>query len=110
MAILLSGLCLVHCLLGALIVSSIALAGDMLGHEVHVIGLGLALPLALVALWRGLRVHGQLGVLLLGVVGIGLMAASLFVDHAAALEVWFSVGGVMILAAAHIWNMRAVRG
>lgn len=108
-AILLSGLCLVHCLLGALLLSTMAIAGGMLGHEVHIIGLALALPLAFVALWRGLRIHGQLGVLGLGVAGLGLMAASLFADHAAAQEIWFSVSGAVILAGAHIWNLKAVR-
>ena len=99
-----------HCLVGALLVSSMAIAGGLLGHGVHVIGLGFALPLALFALWRGLRIHGQLGVLGLGMLGIGLMTTSLFVAHAAAQELWFSVSGVVVLALAHIWNLRAVRG
>jgi hypothetical protein len=109
LAIFLSGLCLVHCLLGAMLLSGLALAGGMLGHDVHVVGLALALPLAAVALWRGLRVHGRLGILLVGIVGIGLMAASVFMAHGGSLEMALSVGGVIVLALAHVWNLRAVR-
>ena len=109
LAVFLSGLCLVHCLLGALLLSGMAIAGGALDHDIHIVGLSLALPLAVVALWRGLRVHGHLGVLVTGVIGIALMAASIFVTHAGALEVILSVFGVTVLAVAHIWNLRAVR-
>ena len=109
LAIFLSGLCLVHCLLGALLLSGMAIAGGALDHDVHVVGLALALPLAAVAIWRGLRVHGNLGVLIMGVGGIGLMGASVFAVHAGGLEMALSVGGVIVLALAHFWNLRAVR-
>ncbi|WP_416908365.1 MAG: MerC domain-containing protein [Polymorphobacter sp.] len=108
-AILLSGLCLVHCLAGALLVASLTLVGGWMSHEVHSIGLMLALPLAVVALWRGVQAHGRWGVVAVGVVGIALMSASLFPDHGDALEIWLSVTGVLVLAAAHFWNMRAAR-
>jgi hypothetical protein len=109
LAILLSGLCLLHCLLGALLLSGLVVAGGMLSHDVHVVGLALALPLAAVALWRGVRVHGRLGVLLTGACGILLMAASVFAVHAGDLEMALSVSGVVVLALAHVWNLRAVR-
>lgn len=109
LAILLSGLCLLHCLMGALLLSGLALAGGMLDHDVHVVGLAVALPLAAIALWRGVRVHGNLLVLLTGAVGILLMALSIFATHAGDLETGLSVSGVIVLAMAHIWNLRAVR-
>ena len=86
-----------------------AMAGGVLSHDLHVVGLALALPLAVVALWRGLRVHGNAGVLLAGVIGVALMAASVFMVHGATLEIWLSVAGVATLALAHFWNLRAVR-
>ncbi len=84
-----------------------AVSGQLLDHQVHVIGLVLALPLAVVALWRGQLLHRRRIIAALGAAGIGLMAASIFVGHGALLEIAASVLGVSLLAVAHIWNMRA---
>jgi hypothetical protein len=110
LALVLSGLCLVHCLLGAVLIASMAVLGDYLTHEVHVVGLVIALPLAVVALWRGYRVHGRTGIVVTGLVGVGLMAASVFVSHAGSTEILLSVAGVSVLGAAHLLNLRATRG
>ncbi|OYU16188.1 MAG: hypothetical protein CFE37_02255 [Alphaproteobacteria bacterium PA4] len=108
-AMLLSGLCLVHCLAGSLLLTLFAASGDWLGHDVHLVGLLLALPLAAVALWRGVAVHGRWMIAVLGAVGIALMAASLLIRHGGAAEVFLSILGVCLLAAAHLWNLRASR-
>lgn len=106
---LLSAICLVHCLGGALLLATLSVAGGWLSHELHAIGLAVAMPLAAVALWRGVQLHGRWDVVALGALGIGLMAGSLFAAHGARAELWLSVLGVSVLAAAHVWNMRAVR-
>jgi hypothetical protein len=108
-ALTLSGLCLVHCLAGSLLLTVFTLSGDWLGHNVHLVGLLLAMPLAAVALWRGVKLHGRVGVALLGMVGIALMALSLLVSHGEIVEVVVSVIGVCLLATAHLWNLRASR-
>jgi MerC mercury resistance protein len=108
-ALTLSGLCLVHCLAGSLLLTVFAVSGDWLGHNVHLVGLLLAMPLAAVALWRGVKLHGRVGIALLGMVGIALMALSLLVSHGEIAEVVVSVIGVCLLAAAHLWNLRASR-
>ncbi len=108
-AMTLSGLCLVHCLAGSLVLTVFAVSGAWLGHDVHLIGLMLALPLAAIALWRGIAVHGRIGVAVLGALGIALMAASLLIRHGAAGEIALSVTGVALLGAAHLWNLRACR-
>lgn len=108
-AMTLSGLCLVHCLAGSLLLTVFAASGEWLGHNVHVIGLSLALPLAGIALWRGIALHGRIGVGVLGATGIALMAASLVINHGGSAEIALSVGGVSLLAAAHMWNLRASR-
>jgi hypothetical protein len=108
-ALTLSGLCLVHCLAGSLLLTVFAVSGDWLGHNVHLVGLLLAMPLAAVALWRGVRLHGRIGVALLGGLGLFLMTASLLVSHGNMLEVVVSVIGVSLLAVAHLWNLRASR-
>ena len=108
-AMTLSGLCLVHCLAGTLLLTLFAVSSGWLGHGVHIVGLALALPLAAVALLRGVMAHGRTGVAWLGAAGIGLMAASLFIAHGGAGEILLSVIGVTMLGAAHLWNLRAGR-
>lgn len=109
-AMTLSGLCIVHCLAGSLLLTVFAASSGWLGHNVHLFGLMLALPLAGFALWRGVRLHGRVGVGVLGAVGIGLMATSVFAGHGGLGEVMLSVTGVTLLGAAHWWNLRAARG
>lgn len=108
-AMTLSGLCLVHCLAGSLLLTLFAASSGWLGHDVHFIGLMLALPLAAFALWRGVQVHGRIGVAVLGALGIGLMATSVFAGHGGATEIALSVAGVTLLGLAHLWNLRAAR-
>jgi hypothetical protein len=68
------------------------------------------MPLAALALWRGVAVHHQVGVALLGATGIALMAASLFIGHGGVAEIALSVSGVSLLGLAHLWNLNAARG
>lgn len=109
-AITLSGLCLVHCLVGSLLLTAASLSAGLLSHDVHAVGLAVALPLAAFALLRGVGLHGRLGVGALGAAGIALMAASLVVGHGGPGEILLSVAGVSLLGAAHWWNLRASRG
>lgn len=108
-AIGLSGLCLLHCMAGFVLLSLFALSGDWLDHRVHVVGLALAMPMAAVALWRGWRRHGQLPIGLLGMVGLVVMTASLVVAHGQISEMLVSMLGVGLLASAHWWNLKALR-
>jgi hypothetical protein len=108
-AMTLSGLCLVHCLAGSLLLTVFAAGSGWLGHKVHLVGLMIALPLATFALWRGVAVHHKVGVALLGATGIALMAASLFVGHGDSAEILLSVVGVSLLGLAHWWNLTASR-
>ena len=108
-AIGLSGLCLLHCVAGFVLLSLFALGGDWLDHRVHVFGLLFAMPLAAVALWRGFRRHGRLPIGALGLLGLAVMAASLAVTHGQIIEMLVSMAGVSLLAAAHWQNLKALR-
>lgn len=108
-AIGLSGLCLLHCLAGFVLLSLFALTGDWLDHRVHVVGLALAMPLAAVALFRGWRRHGRMPIGALGLLGLAVMAASLAVRHGQIVEMLVSMTGVGLLATAHWQNMKALR-
>ena len=108
-AMTLSGLCLVHCLAGALLLTVFAAGSEWFDYDIHLVGLAIALPLAAVALWRGVALHGRRGVAVLGALGIGLMTASLVIGHGGRGEILLSMSGVALLGAAHYWNLRASR-
>jgi len=109
LAIGLSGLCLLHCVAGFLLLSLFAIGGGWLDHRVHVFGLILALPLAAVALWRGWRIHGRGWIAGVGLAGLMVMAASLAVEHGDITEMLVSMAGVTLLALAHWRNLRALQ-
>ncbi len=108
-AMTLSGLCLVHCLAGSLLLTAASLSAGLLSHNIHAVGLAIALPLAAFALWRGVTVHGRVAIAALGAAGITLMAASLLLGHGKPGEILLSVFGVALLGSAHWWNLRASR-
>ena len=104
--VLLSGLCALHCLLGVVLVTLLGFGGELLlAPEIHRIGLGLAVAVGMVTLGLGVRRHGQLGPLLIGACGIGLMTGALLVGHGPA-EAALTIAGVALVAAAHIRNLR----
>src|SRR3546814_516219 len=105
----LSGLCLVHCAAGVLFLSLFALVGEALVSPlVHEIGLGLAMPLAMIALGRGYTSHKKAAPVALGALGVALMAGGLIVPHGDLREVLLTVCGVSLVAAAHYFNRRAL--
>ena len=105
--ILLSGLCAVHCVLGLVIVSFLGLGGGvLLAPSIHRIGLALAVTIGALALGAGFARHSRSAPLLLGVLGLSLMAAALAVGHGLG-EAVLTIGGVGIVAIAHLWNLRA---
>jgi len=105
--IYLSGLCLLHCVLGIVIVSGLGLGGGaLLAPEAHRIGLALAVVIGAFALSAGFVRHGRAAPTALGVTGLALMAAALAADHGIG-EVILTIAGVSLVAAAHVWNLRA---
>jgi hypothetical protein len=108
-AIGLSGLCLLHCMAGFVLLTLFALTGDWFDHRIHVVGLVLAMPLAAVALWRGWRRHRRWPIGAVGAVGLAVMLASLVVAHGGLQEMLVSMAGVTLLAMAHWQNMKALR-
>lgn len=105
-AVSLSGLCLVHCLAGSLLLILASSAGGLFNHWIHAIGLMIAMPLAAVGLWRGWRRHRRGGIVALGGLGLALMAAGLVVGHGNMAEIVLTVAGVTLLGGAHLFNLR----
>lgn len=107
-AIALSGLCLVHCLASAVIVTLLASVGGMLLNPlIHEIGLSIAMGLGAVALCQGVMKHGYLIPAAVGSLGLGVMAGAMTLPHVGGQETLYSIIGVMIVALGHDLNRRA---
>jgi len=108
LAIGLSGLCLAHCILSAVIVTALATAGGVLLHPaIHEVGLVLAMALGALALGRGVLQHGYALPVWVGSLGLGVMAGAMTLPHEGGYETIYSILGVMIVALGHDLNRRA---
>ena len=106
-AMLLSGMCVVHCLATAVLVALLASAGGiLLDPAIHEIGLVIAIVLGAIALGYGALQHGFMMPLAIGSLGIGVMMGALTLPHGGG-EVLFTLIGVAILALGHDLNYRA---
>lgn len=110
----LSSLCLLHCLLLPFLVATFPalLVGAGLDHGpwwVHWVMLGVAAPVSLWALVRGMRVHRDPAYWRIALVGFGLMAAGALVHGHGAVEQALTVVGGIVVAFAHWHNWRARR-
>lgn len=107
LAIGLSALCFVHCAASVLLVAVLATAGGFLLHPaIHEGGLVLAILLAVIGLGRGFAQHRRPIPVMLGAMGITLMAGALTVPHGI-IEAIFTMAGVAAVAGAHFLNRRA---
>ena len=107
LAIGLSALCLVHCAASVILVALLATAGGILLHPaVHETGLGLAILLAIIGLGRGFIQHRRPVPMILGTVGIAMMATALTVPHGV-VEAAYTMIGVGCVAVANLLNRRA---
>ena len=104
--VVLSGLCMVHCLAGLLLVAGLGLGGGvLLAPQIHRVGLGLAIAVGSVTLVLGVIRHRDPVPLQVGAAGISFMAVALFAGHGSA-EGVLTIMGVALLAWAHLRNLR----
>ena len=103
----LSGLCAVHCIATAVLLGLLASAGGLLGKPIiHEVGLTLAMILGAIALGRGVREHGLILPILIGSVGLAIMAYAMAL-HESGLEPVVTIAGVSVLALGHRLNIKA---
>ena len=112
-AVLLSGVCVVHCLLTPVlitllpIISLSAFAEDLLFHQLM---LWFVLPTSCIALFIGCRKHRNPAILASGIIGMLMLVVIAFYGHdlfsSWGEKVATSTAG-MILACSHILNYRA---
>jgi hypothetical protein len=107
LAIGVSGLCLVHCVATAVLLTILASAGGILVDPIfHEVGLAIAIVLGVAGLGRGVMIHGFMLPAAIGSLGLGMMAGTLTLAHGG-IEVAYSIVGVLILALGHDLNRRA---
>ena len=98
MAVLVSGLCLVHCVSTVMIVALVSSAGGvLLDPVVHEVGLVIAIILGVFALGRGVMEHGKILPAAIGCTGLGMMIGALQLKHDGAFvggEILFTMIGV----------------
>ena len=108
LAIGLSGLCLVHCVASAVLLTVLASAAGLFLHPiVHEAGIVVAVILGMIGLGRGIAQHGFMLPAAIGSLGLGMMAGALTLHHDGG-ELLYSIIGVLILALGHDLNRRAV--
>ncbi|WP_176592621.1 MerC domain-containing protein [Sphingobium sp. EM0848] len=108
-AIALSGMCVAHCFVTAVLLGLLASAGGIFESPIfHEAGLVLAILLGAVALGHGAVAHGYMMPAAIGSLGLGIMAGALTMDHGLQ-ESAYTLLGVGILALGHDLNHRAGR-
>lgn len=106
MGVVISGLCMVHCVAGLVLVSLLGLGGGvLLDPAIHHVGLALAVVIGALTLGMGALRHGHALPVALGGTGLALMSAALFVDHGTG-EALLTIAGVSLVASGHIVNIR----
>jgi cytochrome c biogenesis factor len=113
-AIVLSTICIVHCLampfvIALLPVAAFAVGGD--GHF-HSLMLWFVVPTSVLGFGLGLRVHRRFDIVAMGAVAIAVLTVAALSGHSEwdpSVEVVVNVAASVLLAAAHWRNFREVR-
>ena len=109
-AVMLSGLCMVHCIATIVALGLLSSVGGWLGDPIiHEAGLALATVLGALALIGGTVTHGAQLPIAIGGCSLAMMAAALMLPHGDH-EALLTIGGVSLLALAHVLNRRALMG
>ena len=106
LGVVISGLCMVHCVAGLFLIGVLGLGGGvLLNPAIHRFGLVAAFVVGMFTIGAGALRHGHRLPLALGTTGLALMAAAIASDHGTS-EALLTISGVVLVASAHIVNMR----
>jgi hypothetical protein len=106
-AVGLSGLCLLHCLALPFVVGALPILLPLAGGHLHVQMLLIAIPLSIVAIGTGFAGHRNVRVVLGAIAGLVLLGIGATIAHdslGVVADRIFSIGGAVVLAAAHLYN------
>ena len=106
--IFLSALCVLHCVLGLILVAGMGIgASFLLDPAIHKGGLLLATLVAGVAIGLGALRHRRAGPFVVAMTGLSFMGGALAVGHGAE-EAILTMIGVGLVATGHLLNLRQV--
>ena len=106
LGVLISGLCLVHCVAGLFLIGALGLGGGvLLNPAIHRFGLLAAFVVGVMTIGSAALRNGYRLPLALGATGLALMAAAIASEHGSA-EALLTICGVLLVASAHIVNIR----
>lgn len=113
-AIVLSTVCIVHCLAMPLVLALLPVAAITFGDDAHfhAVMLWLVVPTSVAGFAMGYRVHRRMGIVAAGGAAVLVLAAAAICGHNSwrpAVETTVSVLASLVLAAAHWRNFREVR-
>lgn len=111
-AVALSGLCLLHCLLLPFVVALLPFLGQLSGDHFHAELLLFVVPVSVIALTAGFRQHRRVEVLYYGALGLAILVLGGTYIHAEFGEMpdrVATVTGSLILAFTHYRNFRLAR-
>ncbi len=111
-AVGLSGLCLLHCLLLPFVVAFLPFLGQLEDDHLHTELLLFVIPVSVIALTVGYRRHRQIGVILWGAAGLAILTIGALVVHdlyGLAADRATTISGSLILAFTHFRNFRLAK-
>lgn len=111
-AVGLSGLCLLHCLLLPFVVAILPFLGQFDDDHLHAEMLIFVVPVSVIALFVGYRRHGQTDVVVSGAIGLLILAIGAFVVHdlyGPMADRLTTVAGSLVLAYTHYRNFRLAK-
>jgi hypothetical protein len=113
-AISLSAICIVHCLALPLLIVMLPVAALSFGGDshFHAVMLWLVVPISVLGLILGYRVHARARIVMVGLLGMGIVAFAAIWGHAQwpiSGEIAVSLLGSLLLAGAHWVNFLVVR-
>lgn len=108
-AAILSSLCLIHCIAVPVAIALLPAFALVVPEWpwLHAGLLLVAIPASTLALIRGWRVHHDPVPARIGIVGLLVMFAALFAVEHSLTEVALTVGGGLLVASGHLFNLRA---
>jgi hypothetical protein len=109
LAITLSGLCVVHCLLLPFIIVALPLLVQFNGKHFHLQMLVAVIPVSLIAFAYAYPRHRNKTIIAWGLVGIAIMFVGGTIAHAnygAVADTTLTMAGAIILATSHFFNNR----
>ena len=108
LGVLLSCLCLIHCVLGLVLVAGLGVGATfLLDPDIHRVGLVLATIIAGVAIGIGAIRHRRAAPFVVAMTGLSFMGGALAVGHGFE-EAVLTVIGVILVAAGHLLNLRKI--